>query len=68
MLDYTINEISNARFKAMLHEAEVERRAHQVQQNRLPRTGSSFLVQVGNWMIESGSWLKQQNEMRPGLS
>jgi len=68
MLDFTVNELSNARFNDMLREAEVERRAHQARQRGLQRSGSSLLVQLGNWMIERGSWLKQHNEMRPGLS
>lgn len=68
MIELTIHEISRARYDEMLREAELERRAHRAKQAQPRSHGNPLLVHVGNWLIESGSWLKQQNEMRPGLS
>lgn len=72
MIDFSIHTMSRERYNEMLRDAAQERRAYQIRQaNRPQRT--PFLAQVGDWLIESGSWLKQQNmkqpnQMRPGLS
>lgn len=67
MLDLSYHEISRSRYDEMLREAARERRAWRIRQGNRP-AHTPLLVQVGDWLIESGSWLKQQNQMRPGLS
>ena len=67
MFDYAIYEVARTRYNDMLHEAELERRAHQVRRAQRQERATPFFVLIGDWLIESGSWLKQHNQMRPGL-
>jgi len=69
MFDYTIHDYGRTRFNEMLREAELERRANLVRHQRGGGTVvNRLLVQVSDWLIGSGSWLKQRNQMHPGLS
>ncbi|HRW08787.1 MAG TPA: hypothetical protein P5121_26975 [Caldilineaceae bacterium] len=69
MFDYTVIDHGRTRYNEMLREAELERRAARL---RHQRSGGSvvnhLLLHVSDWLIESGSWLKQRNQMHPGLS
>ncbi len=70
MLDMTIHEQGRARYNELLREAELERRASRVRRANQERNGtvtSRLLLQISNWLIDSGSWLKQRSEMHPGL-
>jgi hypothetical protein len=71
MFDFSVHEQGRTRYNEMLREAEMERRANRLRRAHRQVTGTAtnrLLSQVGNWLIESGSWLKQRNEMHPGLS
>lgn len=69
MFDYTIFDHGRTRYNEMLQVAEQERRAARVRRQRSQGTTvNRLLVRVSDWMIESGSWLKQRNQMHPGLS
>lgn len=68
MFDNTLHQMGRDRFEELLHEAELERRANSVKQVRRGNDANPLLLHIGNWLIDSGSWLKQRSEMRPGLS
>lgn len=68
MLDYTIIEQGRTRYNEMLRDAELERKANRVRRRSGNGTAVNHLMlQVSDWLIESGSWLKQRNQMHPEL-
>ncbi len=68
MLEFTYLEDSRARYEMLLRDAEAERLAIRVQQSRQSKEGSSILLHMGNWLIDTGSWLKQRAQLEPSLS
>lgn len=69
MFDYTIHDYGRTRFNEMLREAERERRAYCARRQHGGGTAvNRLLIQISDWLIESGSWLKRRNQMHPGLS
>ncbi|MFN8439878.1 MAG: hypothetical protein U0175_03865 [Caldilineaceae bacterium] len=65
MMEFTYLEDSRNRYNEMLREAEAERRAMRFWKAQQHKEGNSFLVYIGNWLIHSGSWLKQRAQMDP---
>lgn len=68
MMEFTYLEESRTRYNEMLREAEVERRAMRLQRAIQRKEGNSVLLHLANWLIDSGSWLKQRAHMDPSLS
>ncbi len=68
MMEFTYLEESRTRYNEMLREAEAERRAMRFWKASQHKEGNPFLMHLGNWLIHSGSWLKQRAQMDPSLS
>lgn len=71
MLDMIIHQQGRERYNEMLRDAELERRAYRARRANQERSGTvanRLLLRISNWLINSGSWLKQRSEMHPGLS
>lgn len=65
MMEFTYLEESRTRYNEMLREAEAERRAMRLWKAHQHKEGNPLLVNLGNWLIHSGSWLKQRAQMDP---
>lgn len=68
MYDLILPETSRARYNDLLQEADQERLARRVARRRLPAWTALPLLQISQWLIDAGFWLKAHVEMRPGLS
>jgi hypothetical protein len=69
MIDLMYSELSKIRFDELLQEAEVERLVKRARQaDQASNSINQFLLQLSDWLIDSGSWLKQRTEMRHSLS
>lgn len=68
MMQFTYLEESRARYNELLRDAEAERQAMRFQERNPQASTNQLLLHVSNWLIDSGSWLKQRAEMRTSLS
>ncbi|MEZ4864178.1 MAG: hypothetical protein R3C14_22895 [Caldilineaceae bacterium] len=68
MYEYMSHEASQARFKQLLQDAEHARLVQRVVQRSRSRWMEQGLLQLSQWLINTGFWLKHQVEMHPSFN
>jgi hypothetical protein len=67
-IDMSIHQLSRIRYDEMLREAEEERLAARVRRkNGAAPVVDQLLLNLSNWLLETGARLKQRTEMRLDL-
>ena len=68
MYDLFLSNMSRLLYEERLKEAEQERRALAIRRATGQSWTAPLLLPLSQWLIKTGVWLKEHNELRPSLN
>lgn len=68
MNDLFLSNMSRLLYEERLKEAEQERRALAIRRANGQDWTAQALLHLSQWLISTGVWLKEHNELRPSLN
>jgi hypothetical protein len=68
MNDLFLLNLSRTLYEERLKEAEQERRALAIRRATGQSWTTPLLLHLSQWLINTGVWLKEHNELRPSLN